>query len=801
MTHATDPYARVITRRDDGDAYRLWAFEPDASELFRPLPLDAGASYPKDNSLVWIGNYFLEWGPAQDPRTPDPYFNYRLFSFDAQSTDPLAATALRSGKWAKKKFWGRGADFGNPDGGHQQFENDDDLRLLPLGSFLLNYIFTDGRGTFALWNFDPDPDSSAPDGDPVPGDYSYTSPGSFRSMQLGDQLIAFNDYVLDRKSDGRFAVWSFDPQSVIPLAHPPTSEGRWPEIGPERRLDAIGDYLLDWDPSDRGYRLWTFDPHADDPLVGPVREGQLPEGFDAHARLLPFAPVVTAETQPEAEPQPGSIEFMRAKIEHVVYYMLENRSLDHALGWLYEDAPQGVTYVGPDGPWDGAKTEYFNLDGDRPVHLSKFHEGKLSVDYLLEMFTWDPYHDCSDVLRQLFFERRDGYSRREVPDMGGFVWNNGSPDVMQTYSREQLPVLNGLARNFAASDRWFCSMPSGTDVNRAFSLTGSAMGELNNFMSPPQYDYWPEQPHRASIWKQLWANGIRDWKIYNATTWIGHVFTYQLYLQGQIPSVDAAYKAGSNDHIAGIDQFFADAAAGNLPKFSYLEPVWIGTNGTTSYHPGEDIVPGERQLNAIYDALRKGPNWDKTLLIVTFDEHGGIFDHVPPPYAQNPWPNDVIDGFRYDIMGPRVPTILASPWIESQTIFRAPGSTPFDATSFLATLLQWFGVPASRWFLGDRIKHAPTFESVFTRASAREDSPGFTPPWDKQFPPDAEGTPSTTVHGLHRLVATRAIMDLMHGKAPISSIRDTIAEILEGGRDLPTLKSLIEDLRDKFADG
>ena len=95
--------------------------------------------------------------------------------------------------------------------------------------------------------------------------------------------------------------------------------------------------------------------------------------------------------------------------------------------------------------------------------------------------------------------------------------------------------------------------------------------EPNNFMSKPQYLYWPQQPHRPSIFKLLWTNGFTSWKIYNSTQWYEHVFTYELFLEGQIPTVDA----NVNNYVAPIDQFYADAASGNLPAFSLLEPVWI----------------------------------------------------------------------------------------------------------------------------------------------------------------------------------------------------------------------------------
>lgn len=779
----------VLRRSTTDDAYGLYRLDLEAPELLVEVPLAAGASFPKDDTLVWIGGYFLSWSAVHDPKTQDPWYAYRLFPFDPSSPDPLAAPDLQSGKWLKHKFWGRAADFGNPTGGHDQYDEENVLTLLPLGTFLLNWIPTDGRGTFAVWNFDPAPTKPGAS-DPIPGDYPYIAQGSFRSMQTGDELLPLNDYVLDRKPDGSsFALWSFDPQAIIPLAHPAVQQGRWKDIDARHRLVPVGDHVLDWVPGERRFRLWRFDPNAESVLVGPVREGALPESLSATDVLYGFAPNRPIDAARASTP--GTIEFLRSKIEHVVYYMLENRSFDHAVGWLYEHDPEKIRVIGPPGPYRGASTELWNPSGEKRVHVSKYRDGKLSTEWPLEVFTWDPYHDMSDVLRQLFYEDVDGYAKRATPDMRGFIWNNGSEEVMETFSPEQLPVLNGIAKHFAISDEWFCSMPSATDVNRAFALTGSAELQLNNFMSPPQYDYWPEQPHRASIFKVLWANGFTDWKIYNSTTWQNYVFTYQLFLEGQIPTVDA----NPSGWVQPIDQFYADAKAGTLPRFSYLEPVWIGSSGTTSYHPGEDIVPAERQLNAIYDAIRTGPKWDRTLLVVTFDEHGGIFDHVPPPYAERPWPNDVMDGFRYDLMGPRVPTILASPWIEEHTVFRSETDVAYDSTSILATLLEWYGIPRSRWFLGARTSHAPTFEGVVRRESPRATSPAFTPPYDSQYPPDGTARPSGRVTGLQRMILPRMIWSMARGKLPDGEIRALCRDLDEKAKDLPTLMGLLEELK------
>ena len=800
MAKQVAAYGYVISRSSVDDKYGLWCFQPEGPEILSPIELDPRASYEQRKSIIYIGDYLLEWGPAQQAMG-SPFYEFRLLSFDPTSKDPLAATPLQHGQWSKQKFWGMSPDFGNPQGGHKQFQEEDTLTLIPFGSFLLNFIPTDGRGSYALWNFDPAP--SAPGTvDVLGGNYSFTpSGGSFRDMQKGDELIPLNGYALDRKrATGEYRLWSFDPQARNPLAHPAVQKGTWPDIGPDHMLVPIGNYILDWVPADGSYRLWLFDPKSANPLTGPTRSGTLPRILTANSTLTGFQPTIPVnETKANT---PGTMDFMRSKIKHVVYYMLENRSFDHVVGWLYEGEEKHVRVIGPKGPYDGANTKYFNLDtsnNNKKVHLSKYNDGTLSTDISLEMFEFDPYHDNSDVLRQYFFANRDGYEARAIPDMGGFIWNNGSEQVMQTYTPVQLPVLNGLARDFAISDRWFCSIPSSTDANRACVLTGSAMMELSNFMSPPQYIYWPEQPHRPSIFKLLWVNGVTDWKIYNSTEWMSHVFTYELFLEGQIPTVDANVAAGHDDYVAPIDQFYADAQSGSLPKFSFLEPVWIGSNGTTSYHPGADLVAGEEQLNKVYNALRSGPAWEETLLVVTFDEHGGIFDHVAPPYAENPWPNDQNDGFRYDLMGPRVPTIVVSPWIDEKTVFRSESEVEYDGTSFMATLLEWCGIPKARWFMGERTNHAPTFEAVLTRSKPRKGSPEFTPPYDKNFPPDGSRAPKAALHDLHLHMAHQVVASMARGKLTMAEIAKLSDQIATEATDVKSLTTLLNGLKKRLS--
>ncbi|PON13222.1 hypothetical protein C2W62_35510 [Candidatus Entotheonella serta] len=196
-------------------------------------------------------------------------------------------------------------------------------------------------------------------------------------------------------------------------------------------------------------------------------------------------------------------------------------------------------------------------------------------------------------------------------------------------------------------------------------------------------------------------------------------------------------------HVAHIDQFFdtlqSKPGSKPLPAFSYLEPLWVGlfevsgfakdTYLPNSYHPPAEVAPGEAFLKKLYEALRQNEAyWEKTLLIITFDEHGGTYDHVPPPApaasseftAPPPLPGGEFE-FQFNRFGVRVPAIMISPWIQPHTVFHSLTDyshsdyrTPYDHASVIKTVLNWdrFGISIDEQKFGQRVASAPTFESV-----------------------------------------------------------------------------------------
>lgn len=458
-------------------------------------------------------------------------------------------------------------------------------------------------------------------------------------------------------------------------------------------------------------------------------------------------------------------------IEHVVFLMLENRSFDNVLGWLYEDtAPvhiidgpstQGRPFIGLQG---GSHTNRF--DDDPTAHAVQRGTANLHTP------DPDPHEPYLHVTKQLFGIDVPPCGERNQPQnptpntpatMDGFLADYATTRtspigplaviadecgllgriakklssqiskeqalaILETYTPEQLPVLNGLARDFAVSDHWFSSVPTQTNTNRAFSVCGTSLGLTDN--AGTLFGFVPDRFKTDTIWDRLTAAGKSspdDWMVY-----------YQQKLFGLKVYTQAAFNIPDPDtHVASIDRFFEQVETDTLPAFSYLEPIWLGAhigNNGNSYHPPAQLEPGEAFVKKLVTKLSANKEqWDKTLLMVTFDEHGGTYDHEPPPWgATPPWGDeapgfDCEHDFGFDRFGVRVPTILASPWIEKNTVFRSQTDVPYDHTSMIATILTWMGVDRSEWKLGERVANAPTFEGVLTRSSPRADRPFQTP--------------------------------------------------------------------------
>src|SRR5487761_1240466 len=199
-----------------------------------------------------------------------------------------------------------------------------------------------------------------------------------------------------------------------------------------------------------------------------------------------------------------------------------------------------------------------------------------------------------------------------------------------------------------------------------------------------------------------------------------HGVSWAIYGYDAQPLTKATFtdiSGAAASHFGVFTDFTAAAAAGTLPAFTFLEPSWSSTGN--SQHPNYDVALGEQLIHDTYEALRSGPGWAQTLFVLTYDEHGGCYDHVPPPWGATPPDNSVGEfGFGFDRFGLRVPTLLISPLIAPGTVYRVPaGSVPLDHTSVLKTIEQRWNIPP----LTARDAAAPGFGDVLTLTTPRTD--------------------------------------------------------------------------------
>jgi phospholipase C len=435
-----------------------------------------------------------------------------------------------------------------------------------------------------------------------------------------------------------------------------------------------------------------------------------------------------------------------ADIRHVVVLMLENRSFDSMLGRLYPGRPDFDGLAGRESnPWEGQVIPVWTSPAMTP-------EAARIPDP-------DPNELFVDMTEQIFGA---GLQPPSPPTMSGFVSNymktgaNDPRGVMHGFTPEQVPVISQLARSFGTSDRWHASAPNQTWPNRFFVHTGTAGGYVNN--APPHFPYL-----MPTIFNRL-TERRRSWRIYHhdvpLTATLGAILS-------ELP-----------DHLYSFEgDFMSDAMAGRLPNYSFIEPRYFPSlvlnRMPNDQHPPHNVAYGERLIARCYDALRNGAGWDETLFIVTYDEHGGIYDHVPPPAAVSPDDADP-DGFAFDRYGVRVPAVLISPWIPEGSVVRPPAGSkyPFDHASILSTLRKLFdlGDPLTR-----RDAAAPDLLGALSLPSPSNDGPAsLTLPTVTPTADEIASAHRAAPNDLQRSIV-RLAMSLPAGSAALALAADLVS--------------------------
>ncbi|MGE5290148.1 MAG: alkaline phosphatase family protein [Micromonosporaceae bacterium] len=333
--------------------------------------------------------------------------------------------------------------------------------------------------------------------------------------------------------------------------------------------------------------------------------------------------------QPGSLPYPGLPEGTDTvpQIEHVVVLMMENHSYDNHLGMLRRP--------GADGFRAGR--------GRRPLATNPYADGRIQHAFHMPTTCQLSGHPAQDWL--------NSHIQFAGGRLDGFVESGSGPVSMGYWEREDLPFYYSLASAFPIADRYFCSVLGQTYPNRRYLLAATSIGQVNDTL-PALSDY----PANGTLFDRLDAHGI-TWKDYYSAPLPGTT------LPGASVLLYPPLFFKDTSKVVPITQFFTDAAAGTLPGYCLVEEDF----DTQSEENPQNIARGEVFAASVVNAVINGPAWDRTLLIWTFDEHGGYYDHVPPPRALPPdsiapqvSADQVYDGFgRY---GFRVPCAVVSPW-------------------------------------------------------------------------------------------------------------------------------------------
>lgn len=436
-------------------------------------------------------------------------------------------------------------------------------------------------------------------------------------------------------------------------------------------------------------------------------------------------------------------KFGEPRIQHVFVLYLENRAFDHILGFsgIFQGIdPSGQPTTFNDGFAPGGMTN--NVDPRTHLALPT----SSPAEYYLSGIDPDPGHEftptmtclCGQAGQQTYNSATGTYP---PIDNSGFVYNYNSNSstqdptrVMHCFDRSQLRIINQLARDFAVCDQWFSSMPGPTEPNRLFAMAASSGGlddsptmEWLQIAVATGFDGY-EFEH-GNVFDLLDAHCV-SWRIF-----AGDDFPFSFILKGaNVNRLLGRFRDFDDFASAVNDADFGDS-------FIFIEPKYgshdfdIGGPGDftcgSSMHPLDDVTAGEQLIKSVYETIRNSPHWENSMLIVTFDEHGGFYDHVHPGTAVPPGDIETAtynqNGFRFNRLGVRVPALVISPFTPAGTI----DHTVYDHSSMLATLERIFNLGN----MTNRDKAASDLLGLLSLPTPRTDAPTSLGPVVTPNPP------------------------------------------------------------------
>jgi phospholipase C len=479
----------------------------------------------------------------------------------------------------------------------------------------------------------------------------------------------------------------------------------------------------------------------------------------------------------------GAIPF--STFDHVVVVMFENRSLDNLLGYLYEPGtvPRNQSFNGLAGGDHRCPVPAYINDGH------EFVSARVSPGTDADMMNPnpDPGEAYPHVNTQLFSVVDPPQNEFRTADKMVAPWNSPTPPnlkpamdgfvrdycntfvanhgrnptfdeyrvIMDSFSPEQLPVISTLAKEFAVYDAWHCSVPTMTIPNRSFFHASTSSGYSVN----EPYSKWVTGNFVPTIFNRLLDAG-RTWRVY--------------YDESQIVPTTAIIHADALfpywlSNFATMDRFYSDVANGTLPDYAFVEPRMIFNNN--DYHPPaaaydkhgikiggiSDVRAGDLLAHQIYSAIREssassGSNALNTLLLLTFDEHGGCYDHVPPPPVTPPEFFQPVgeEGFFFDRLGVRVPAIVISAYTQANTVI----NHAVHHGALVRTLCLKYGMP----HLTERDRNARDLADAVNLNTPRHPStwpitvPRTVPPYALETDPMAASLADRPLNDLERAI-------------------------------------------------
>jgi phospholipase C len=419
--------------------------------------------------------------------------------------------------------------------------------------------------------------------------------------------------------------------------------------------------------------------------------------------------------------KPGAIQwsnnltwtkFDKTGIKHLFVLMLENRSYDHLLGFSRITGRDAQT---------GLATRAEGLTGaESNVYESQtFPVTQTAADRMLS----GPNHQFNDVLIQLCgptFDNKE-LNGSPYPTVNGTGYaaaygiTNGKAQAgqaMACFSQNELPTLNALASEFVLCDHWFSAMAGPTEPNRMF-VHAATCGT------------WDDSP---TNWRQTQAElGGTDISFPTGTIYDRlreAKVPFRIYAGDVFPNVGLLHGISILNDVDDFGNFQADI---NSPDFdaayTFIEPSYDALvnnfRSGDSQHPLGSVRAGEQLIKQVYENIRQSPLWNNSMLIVTWDEHGGFYDHVLPLRAKPTGFRGQTHGFMFDQLGPRVPALVISPWCPKNLIEHRT----LEHSAVPATIEQLFGLKP----LTIRDEGLIGLQALATLQSPRQDAP-FTLP-------------------------------------------------------------------------